>query len=316
MKQLFLKAFDETDIGINVWDEVENPIGCVQIAHGMAEHPDRYDDFARFLNAHGYIVAADDHRGHRRGAINGVNGMTYGDSWNQTLEDMHTLCNWLKETYGKEVLLLGHSYGSFLSQRFTELHSKELVGTLLSGTAHMKNALIGAGNVIASIQALFCGEDKPGKLINKLSFGNYNKPFVEQGQEFAWLSRDKEQVAKYEADPDCGYVLCIGYYMHFFQGVMDMYGENAKSIAPDYKIMIAVGGDDPVSNRAVLATKLNDFYLGLGLKPEFKIYAGARHEILNETNNDEVYADFLKFIDSAFHKQPTESAETVAETEE
>lgn len=301
MKQLYLKAFDDTEIGIDLWDEVENPVGCVQIAHGMAEHPDRYDDFARFLNTKGYIVAADDHRGHRRGAINGENGMTYGDSWNQTLEDMNTLCDYLKTTYGKEVFLLGHSYGSFLSQRFVELHSDKLAGVILSGTAHMKNPLTMSGYAITSLQALFIGEEKKGKLINKLSFGNYNKPFVEQGQEFAWLSRDKEQVAKYEADPDCGYVLCIGYYLHFFRGLMKMYGKDAKSIAPDFKVMIAVGGDDPVSNRAVLAAKLNDFYLGLGLKPEFKVYPEARHEILNEINKDEVYADFAKFIDSAFH---------------
>ncbi len=301
MKQLFLKAFDDTEIGIDIWDEVENPIGCVQIAHGMAEHPDRYDAFAKVLNSYGYIVAADDHRGHRRGAINGENGMTYGDSWNQTLEDMNTLCDYLKTTYGKEVFLLGHSYGSFLSQRFVELHSDKLAGCILSGTAHMKNALIAAGKFIASLQALFIGEHKMGKLINKLSFGSYNKPFVDQGQDFAWLSRDKEQVAKYEADPDCGYVLCIGYYLSFFRGVMNMYGEDAKSISPDFKIMIAVGSDDPVSNRAVLATKLNDFYLGLGLKPEYKVYPGARHEILNETNNEEVYADFIKFINNAFN---------------
>lgn len=300
MKQLFLKAFDDTEIGINVWDEVENPIGCVQIAHGMAEHPDRYDDFARFLNSKGYIVAADDHRGHRRGAINGENGMVYGDSWNQTLRDMDTLCDYLKSTYGKEVALLGHSYGSFLSQRYMELHSDKLIGAVLSGTAHMKNALVGAGKVIASVQALFCGEDKKGKLIDKMSFGAYNKPFTAQGQKFAWLSRDKEQVAKYEEDPDCGYVLCIGYYLSFFKGVMKMYGNDAKSISPDFRVMIAVGGDDPVSNRAVLATKLNDFYLGLGLKPVFKVYPEARHEILNEINKDEVYADIGNFIDTLF----------------
>lgn len=300
MKQLFLKAFDDTEIGIDVWDEVENPIGCVQIAHGMAEHPDRYDDFAKFLNAKGYIVAADDHRGHRRGAINGENGQVYGDSWNQTLEDMNTLCDYLKATYNKDVLLLGHSYGSFLSQRFLELHSDKLVGAILSGTAYMKGALVGAGKFIASLQALFCGEDKKGKLIDKLSFGAYNKPFKEQGQDFAWLSRDKEQVAKYEADPDCGYVLCIGYYLSFFRGVMKMYGDDAKKISKDFKLMIAVGSDDPVSNKAVLATKLNDFYLGLGLEPEYKVYKNARHEILNETNKDEVYNDFAKFIDSVF----------------
>lgn len=300
MKQLFLKAFDDTEIGIDVWDEVENPVGCVQIAHGMAEHPDRYDDFARFLNSKGYIVAADDHRGHRRGAVNGENGMVYGDSWNQTLKDMDTLCDYLKETYGKEVMLIGHSYGSFLTQRYLEMHSGKLAGAILSGTAYMKSALVGAGKLIASVQALFCGEDKQGKLINKMSFGAYNKPFAEQGQEFAWLSRDREQVAKYEADPDCGYVLCIGYYLSFFKGVMNMYGKDAKSISPDFKLMIAVGGDDPVSNRAALATKLNDFYLGLGLKPVYKVYKEARHEILNETNKDEVYRDFGNFTDSVF----------------
>ena len=300
MKQLTIKAFDDTDIGIDVWDEVENPVGIVQISHGMAEHPDRYDDFARFLNKRGYIVAADDHRGHRRGAINGQNGMTYGDSWNQTLEDMNTLLDYLKETYGLPVFLLGHSYGSFLSQRFVELHSDKLVGCILSGTAYMKTFLVGMGKCIAATQALFLGEDKMGKLIDKLSFGAYNKPFVDQGQQFAWLSRDKEQVAKYEADENCGYVLCIGYYLSFFKGVRKNYGKDAKTIRKDFPLMIAVGSDDPVSNKAVLATRLNDFYLGLGLKPEYKVYPGARHEILNEINNAEVYEDFGKFIDSAF----------------
>lgn len=297
MKQLFLKAFDGADIGIDLWDEVENAKACVQIAHGMAEHPDRYDDFARFLNAHGYIVAADDHRGHRRGALNGENGLVYGDSWNQTLEDMNTLCDYLKATYGLPVVLVGHSYGSFLSQRFVELHSDKLAGCILSGTAHMKNALIAMGRLIAGLQKVLCGGEKKGNLINKLSFGAYNKPFEEQGQEFAWLSRDKEQVAKYEADKDCGYVLCIDYYYSFFNGVMHMYGKDAETIGKDFKIMVACGSDDPVSNNSKLAVKLRDFYKGLGLNPVLKVYEGARHEILNETNSSEVYNDFLAFID-------------------
>lgn len=299
MKQLNLKAFDGADIGIDLWDEVESPKACVQISHGMAEHPDRYDDFAKFLNRNGFIVAADDHRGHRRGAINGQNGMVYGDSWNQTLEDMNVLCDYLKAEYKLPVILLGHSYGSFLSQRFTELHSDKLAATLLSGTAHMKNALIGAGRCIAWLQKIFCGGDKMGYFINKLSFGAYNKPFVEQGQDFAWLSRDKEQVAKYEADPDCGYVLCIDYYYSFFNGAMHMYGKDANNIRKDYKLMIACGSEDPVSTQAKQAVKLNDFYKGLGLNPVLKIYDGARHEILNETNKEEVYKDFLAFLNDA-----------------
>jgi len=297
MKQFTLKAFDETDIGIDLWDEVEAPIACVQISHGMAEHPDRYDDFAKYLNGKGYIVAADDHRGHRRGAVHGENGMVYGDSWNETIEDMNTLCDYLKETYKLPVVLLGHSYGSFLSQCFIERYSDKLAGCVLSGTAHMKNGLLAMGKMIAGCQKAFGLGQKKGKLINKLSFGAYNKPFADQGQEFAWLSRDKENCAKYEADPNCGYVLCIDYYYYFFKGVMNMYGEDAKSIRKDFPIFIGCGSMDPVSNQTALAKKLVDFYVGLGLKPEYKFYKDARHEILNEINKDEVYADFGNFID-------------------
>lgn len=300
MKYISLDAFDGTKISVTLWDEVESPKGCVQIAHGMAEHPDRYDDFARYLNSKGYIVAGEDHRGHRKGAINEENGQVYGDSWNQTLEDMDTLCEYLKNTYKLDVALLGHSYGSFLSQRYLEKNSKKLVGAILSGTAYMKSALVGMGLMIASIQKTFVGGHKKGNLINKLSFGAYNKKFVDQGQDFAWLSRDKEQVQKYEDDINCGYVLCLDYYKSFFKGVMNMYGEDAKTIDKDFKLMIAVGGDDPVSNSSVLAAKLNNFYMGLGLKPVFKVYNKARHEILNETNKEEVYNDMGNFIDTLF----------------
>lgn len=300
MKQILLDAFDGAKIPVDVWDEVENPKGCVQISHGMSEHPDRYDDFAKFLNANGYIVAGDEHRGHRNGAVDKKDGMVNGDSWNQTMNDMDTLNDYLKETYKLPILLLGHSYGSFLSQYYLEKHSDKLVGCILSGTSHMKNALVQMGSCIAGMQKTFCGGHKMGKLIDKLSFGAYNKPFVEQGQQFAWLSRDKAQVDKYEKDPDCGYVLCIDFYYYFFKGVLKLYGEDAKSIRKDFNLMIAVGGDDPVSSNAKNAIKLNEFYKGLGLNPEFKIYENARHEILNETNNEEVYNDFLTFINKVF----------------
>lgn len=131
-----------------------------------------------------------------------------------------------------------------------------------------------------------------------MSFGAYNKPFTAQGQKFAWLSRDKDQVAKYEADEYCGYPLSIGFYKSFFAGVMHMYGEAVDHANKALPIMIAVGSEDPVSNKSVLAKKLYDFYLEKGFSAvTYKVYNGARHEILNEINNKEVYADFLAFLD-------------------
>ena len=300
MKSINLDTFDGKIMHVSVWDEVENKLGAVVISHGMSEHTERYDDFAKFLNKEGYIVLADDHRGHKYNNA-GDKGVVDGDSFNQTVEDIKTVVEYTKATYGVDVVLLGHSYGSFLSQRFLELYSDKVRACVLSGTAYMKNALVGLGKIIANVQKALCGAEKIGYLIDKMSFGAYNKPFEAQGQQFAWLSRDKEQVAKYEADEYCGYPLSIGFYASFFNAIMSMYAEDAKNIRKDIPIFIAVGSDDPVSSNAVLASKLYNFYTQLGIDgTEIKIYEGARHEILNETNRAEVYADMLAFIEKQF----------------
>lgn len=294
-----MDAFDNNKISVNVWDKVENIKGGVLIAHGMAEHPDRYDDFAKFLNKLGYVVLADDHRGHRYSAA-GEKGQVDGDSFAQTIKDMDMLVEYIKEKYNTEVALIGHSYGSFLSQAYIERYSNKLKGVILSGTAYMKSALVAMGLTIASVQNLIFGPDKPGKLIDKMSFGAYNKPFVSQNQQFAWLSRDTKQVDKYEKDPYCGHVMSLGFYKSFFKGIMGMYGQDRYNISKKLPILIAVGSDDPVSQKAKLANKLYKYYQKLGLNVEYKVYEGARHEILNETNNKEVYEDFKKFLETIY----------------
>lgn len=299
MKQVLMDTFDKKKISVNIWDKVDKIKGGIVLAHGMAEHPDRYDSFALYLNKMGYVVVADDHRGHRFSAA-GEKGQVDGDSFAQTIKDMDMLVDYVKTTYDVDVALIGHSYGSFLSQAYIEKYSNKIKGVILSGTAYMKSPLIATALTIASTQKMLFGEDKPGKLLDKLSFGAYNKPFVSQGQQFAWLSRDKEQVDKYEKDEYCGHVMSLGFYHSFFKSVMSLYGDDSKNIDKKLPILIAVGSDDPVSTQAKLAKKLYDFYIGLELNADIKIYDGARHEILNEINKDEVYEDFGKFIEGLF----------------
>ena len=301
MKHVELRTFDGKINTVSVWDETTDAIGSVVIVHGMAEHADRYDDFARSLNREGYVVLADNHRGHKFNP-DGERGIVAPDSFENSVRDIKTVVDYAKETYKTEVLLLGHSYGSFLSQRYLELYADTIKGCILSGTAYIKGVLVGLGKAIAGIQRFFVGGEKTGKLIDKMSFGAYNKPFESQGQRFAWLSRDREKVAEYEADEYCGYPLSIDYYYYFFRSVQNMYSDAVKSIPADLPILIAIGSDDPVSNKGVLAEKLYKFYLQNGLNAELKVYPGARHEILNETNRAEVYADMTAFIDKAFRK--------------
>ncbi len=299
MKFVKIDTFDGKVNTTCVWDETENRIGAVVIVHGMAEHAERYDAFAKFLNSEGYVVLADNHRGHKFNP-DGAKGIVCGDSFSNSVEDIKAVVDYAKSVYGLEVVLLGHSYGSFLSQRYIERYASTVRGVILSGTAYMKGALAGMAKVIAGVQKAFCGGEKTAYLIDKLSFGNYNKPFESQGQKFAWLSRDRSEVAKYEADEFCGYPLSIDYYYSFFKGVMAMYGDDSYAAAKGLPVMIAVGSDDPVSNKAVLAEKLYKFYLQKGLDVSYKVYPGARHEILNEINKKEVYADMLAFIEARF----------------
>ena len=301
MKHMELRTFDDKINTVSVWDEVDNKIGAVVIVHGMAEHADRYDDFAKRLNREGYVVLADNHRGHKFNP-DGERGIVASDSFENSVRDIKSVVDYAKQTYGVGVALLGHSYGSFLSQRYLELYADTVVCCILSGTAYMKGALVGMGKIIAGLQRFFVGGEKTGKLIDKMSFGAYNKPFESQGQRFAWLSRDRKKVAEYEADEYCGYPLSIDYYYYFFRSIQKMYSDAVKSVPADLPILIAIGSDDPVSNKGVLAEKLYKFYLQNGLNVELKVYPGARHEILNEINRAEVYNDFVAFIDKAFNK--------------
>ena len=240
MKFVKIDTFDGKVNTTCVWDETENRIGAVVIVHGMAEHAERYDAFAKFLNSEGYVVLADNHRGHKFNP-DGAKGIVCGDSFSNSVEDIKAVVDYAKSVYGLEVVLLGHSYGSFLSQRYIERYASTVRGVILSGTAYMKGALVGMAKVIAGVQKAFCGGEKTAYLIDKLSFGNYNKPFESQGQKFAWLSRDRSEVAKYEADEFCGYPLSIDYYYSFFKGVMAMYGDDSYAAAKGLPVMIAVG---------------------------------------------------------------------------
>lgn len=305
MNLIKLESFDGKNLTVNVWDGVENAVGAIVITHGMSEHAARYDDFAKFLNGQGYIVLAGNNRGHKYNAdgeeAGEKKGLVDGDSFLQTVNDIKTIVDYAKSQYKAEVFLLGHSYGSFLSQKYLELFSDTVRGCVLSGTAYMKSALIAMGYAIASTQKAIIGGHKIGRLIDKMSFGAYNKPFAAQGQKFAWLSRDREQVAKYEADEYCGYPLSLDFYTSFFKNILNMYEEGAENIRKDIPIFIAVGSDDPVSNKSTAAVKLYNFYLQKGIKgAEIKVYDKARHEILNEINNVEVYEDIAAFINKCF----------------
>ena len=301
MEEFNMISFDGADIHCYTWDQVENPKAVVQIAHGMGEHCGRYDDFASFLNKNGYIVIAEDHRGHGKTCGYDNRGIVEGDSYNDTISDMIALTSMAVKKYKLPVVLVGHSYGSFLSQGYIERNGDALAGVILSGSAFMDTLQVAFGRVVASIQNFFCGGEKPANLIAKLSFGAYDKQFKSEKQQFAWLTRDKEVVKKYIADEYCGaaFTMSIGFQKSFFYGMKTVYKPASLGAIPkDLPVLIASGDKDPVGENGKLVKRLYELYKSLGLTDlTVNLYPEARHEILNELNKDEVYADFLAFID-------------------
>ena len=302
MEEFTMNSFDGTDIHCYIWNEVENPKAVVQIAHGMGEHCGRYNDFASFLNKNGYIVIAEDHRGHGKTCGYDKRGIVEGDSYNDTITDMIALTNnYAYKKYKLPVVLIGHSYGSFLSQGYIERNGDRLAGVILSGSAYMNTTQVAFGRVVATIQNAFLGGEKPAKLIAKLSFGAYDKQFKSEKQPFAWLTRDKDVVKQYIADENCGaaFTMSIAFQKSFFCGMKTINQPKALAGIPkDLPIFIASGDKDPVGGNGALVSRLYEEYRTLGLQNlSIKLYPDARHEILNELNKEEVYADFLAFID-------------------
>ena len=128
-----LKSFDETEIYVHEWRDVAAPKAVVQIVHGMAEHAGRYAAFAEFLNSHGYVVVADDHRGHGRTDPDTL-GYADGDMFSDTVRDEAAVTDYYRAQYpGLPYFLFGFSYGSFLTQSYLSKYGKKLTAAVIAG---------------------------------------------------------------------------------------------------------------------------------------------------------------------------------------
>ena len=298
-----LKANDGTQIYVYEWlpDEPNNVKAAVQIAHGMAEHAARYEDFALFLQKQGFAVYANDHRGHGKtaGSIENLGYFADKNGFDTVVNDMRLLTKKIHAEFPeKPIFLLGHSMGSFLSRYYAIEDSSQINGLILSGTAGDPGMLGKVGKMLSNIIAAFNGKKSPTPLMTKLSFGEYNKQFKPKRTEFDWLSRDKEQVDKYVNDPYCGTVFTAGFYQDLLGGLLYVNKITAiNKMRKDLPVFLISGEKDPVSENGKGVKEVFEKMKNTGLADvEIKLYKDARHEILNETNKEEVYQDILNWL--------------------
>ena len=295
-----LKADDGADIHIYRWLPDGAPRGVVQIAHGLAEHAARYGRLAGALTGQGLAVYADDHRGHGQTAGAGDLGFfAEREGWRKCVGDLWSLNRRIAADHaGLPIVLLGHSMGSFMAQDFVADHSDAIAALVLSGSNGPPPAIAGVGRMIARIERLRLGARGRSALLQAMMFGEFNKRFKPARTEFDWLSRDPAEVDAYVADPLCGFEFTNQLAVDLLDALGPLLKpERLARIRKDLPVYIFSGSDDPVgANLQALA----DAYRTAGLtRVDMRLYSGARHETLNETNRDEVTSDLVAWTRKA-----------------
>ncbi|GGF85491.1 alpha/beta hydrolase [Paenibacillus aceti] len=282
-------------------DDTTLPLrGVVQIAHGMAETAKRYARFAEALTGAGFLVYAGDHRGHGLTAADESElGWPGKDGLNGMVRDLTKLGDLIREKHPMlPLFLLGHSMGSFLTQKMMYAAPELYTGFILSGT-NGPRPFLSFGDGLARLQMKLQGPSHPSVFLNALSFGSFNRQFRPVRTAFDWLSRDEAEVDKFIADPYCGF-LCSA---EFFQGLFGILREIHRPdhlcrIPKDKPVYIFCGEQDPVGLSGAGVKKLAQLYEQLEIKDlEVKLYPGGRHEMLNEINRDEVTRDVIGWLE-------------------
>lgn len=275
--------------------------GIVQIAHGIAEHIDRYRDFMAFLADSGFVCVGNDHLGHGKTMTGEADKGAFfpEDGWNHAVTDLVLLHDRMAQQYpNTKYILFGHSMGSFLARTYIADHPDKYDMVILSGTGHQGRLLIAAGNLVAGRVIKKKGYGSDGTSLNKLSMGSYLKKIPDPRTDCDWLSRDEAQVDRYVADPLCGFTAKAGLYADMFQGIR--YVTDPATVAKvrrDKPVYFFSGNEDPVGEYGKGVEKAYRCFREAGIADvTLKLYEGGRHEMLNEINKDEVYGDVLNWL--------------------
>ncbi|MFA6855601.1 MAG: alpha/beta hydrolase [Treponema sp.] len=310
MQSFYQKMSDGMEISVNRWipDKDHNINGIVQLCHGMMEHAMRYDRLGSILAENGWIFCAYDQRGHGKTAQKaesdgtGMFGMlAEKDGFNRVTGDLNEVIIRIKNDFPeKKVVLLGHSFGSFVSQAYIETYGSHIDACALCGTSGPRIPLVMAGSFTAHIVALFKGRKYCSPFLKHMAFGSYTKHISNSVNGLEWLSRDKSNVQMYMDDKWCGFDPTTGFFCDMAQGLKKIHAaSNLKKIPHTLPVLIAYGSEDPVGDYGKSVKNLFHIYRKNGITDvTLKEYPEDRHEIFNEIDKDTVTNDFLLWINS------------------
>lgn len=280
----------------------DGEIKCVvQVVHGMAEYKERYEGFAQFLTDRGCVMVADDHLGHGQSvAEGGIHGyFCERDPATVVVRDEHRLKKMTQELYpGVPYVILGHSMGSFILRNYLCRYGKGISGAIIMGTGMQPKALVAVSKMLARVQKVFLGSKHVAKFINKCAFGNYNARIENPRTPSDWLTKAASEVDKYNAHAHCGFIFTVNGFETLFELISRVQKkENLEKVPKDLPIFMVSGTDDPVGEYGVGVQRAYDSLKEVGIENlKLKMYESDRHELLNETDKEQVMEDIYQWI--------------------
>lgn len=279
------------------------PRAIVQIIHGIAEYIGRYDEFMSFLADNGIIAVGTDHLGHGKSieSEEQTGFFAYDNGWDYVVRDEEVLRLAMHENYPElPIIVFGHSMGSFMTRTLLIRYPDAFNAAIISGTGNQGAALVNGGLFMGNLVTGLRGAHHYSKFLNNLAFGSYNKIYENPKTEYDWLSRDEANVQKYIDDPLCGFIPSCSLFRDMMTGVKFITNKkNLTAMNKDMPVYFMSGDMDPVGECGKGVQKAYNNFLEAGMKDvSIKLYPGGRHEMLNEINKDEVYADILAWLNS------------------
>ncbi len=302
----FMSTGKDTQINACVWQDKLNtkPCGIVQIVHGMAEHIERYDEFARFLVSKGFIVCGHDHIGHGKSIKNkkhfGHIPIDHGDRI--LVSDVEELKKIIMQRYGEELpyFIFGHSMGSFVVRAYITQYASSLSGAIICGTGQLPVIASKSGNKLAHLIAKTKGQHTRSKFLDSMGAGSYGKKIKDAQTDLDWLSYNKENVKQYIDDERCGFMFSAGGYAALTALTASVASpQSAAKIPKKLPLLYIAGKDDPVGNFGKGVKAACKMALDAGVEDvSLQLYEGMRHEILNEENRQVVFEDIDAWMEA------------------
>ena len=305
MDQFSTFSFPSSDgvhaIQVREWRPEHPPRGVIQIVHGVAEHVGRYDQAARFLASCGFLVCGGDHLGHGRTAKAGEFGyFADKNGWDLVVRDVRRLRELAGEQHpGLPYFLLGHSMGSFLTRTYLIRWPGTVDGAILSGTGQEPAPLVAFGRAASEALCALRGPKYVSDLVYQLSLGAYNRKFRPNRTTGDWLSRDQALVDEGLRDPLCSFRPTVSMFRDMMAGLQFIgNGRNLKKMDPDTPVYFFSGDQDPVGSMGKGVKKVAGMFHRAGCRDvTVKLYPGGRHEMLHETNRQEVLDDLHSWLE-------------------